>query len=238
MERVKLPLLVVAIAVAVRLRRVRFHWLALVAAATVVALSGCEATVVEKPLTFATENPRIEIPTLVKGRAIANVTLPEAAGGSGSESLSYSLTPAVSGLTFDAAARVLSGTPTEAGTYAMTYTATDARSNTASLSFAITVVDGLSFGDLTLPEVMSFPQDSAIPAVTLPQAVGGTGVLTVPVDAIYSRSHVRNRYPRRQRDADDAGHLYHDLRSDGRCTRNRFPRIHGGYRRLRANDLG
>ena len=133
---------------------------------------------VETPLTFATANPNIEISTLVKGRAIADVPLPEAAGGSGRESLPYSLTPDVPGLTFDAAARVLSRTPTEAGTYAMTYTATDARSNTASLSFTIKVVDGLSFGDLMLPEVMSFPQDSAIPTVTLPQAFGGTDELT------------------------------------------------------------
>ena len=175
MERIKLPVLVV-LAIATRFRRA--HCFPLVAAVTVAALSGCAATVVETPLTFATANPRIEIPTLVKGRAIADVTLPEATGGSGLESLSYSLTPDVPGITFDAAARVLSGIPTEAGSYPMTYTATDARSKTASLSFTITVVDGLSFGDLTLPEVISFPQDNAIPTVTLPQAVGGTGVLT------------------------------------------------------------
>lgn len=125
MERIKLPLLVV-IAMATRLRRV--HRLPLVAAIAVVALSGCPATVVETPLTFATADPRIEIPTLVKGQAIADVTLPEATGGSGRESLSYSLTPDVPGIMFDAAARVLSGTPTEAGSYPMTYTATDATS--------------------------------------------------------------------------------------------------------------
>ena len=150
--------------------------LALVAI-TVVALTGCEKAV-ETPLSFATADPRIAIPnTLVQGRAIASVTLPEATGGSDREELTYSLTPAVPGLTFDAAARVLSGTPTGAGTYTMTYTATDTRSKTTSLSFTITVVDGLSFGSVMLLEVMSLPQDSAIPTVALPQAVGGTGAL-------------------------------------------------------------
>ena len=149
----------------------------LVAVITVVALAGCPKAV-ETPLSFETANPRIPIPTLVKERAIASVTLPEATGGSDREELTYTLTPAVPGLTFDAAARVLSGTPTEAGTYTMTYTATDAASKTASLSFTITVVDGLSFGSVMLPQVMSHPQDSAIPAVPLPQAVGGTGAVS------------------------------------------------------------
>ena len=146
-------------------------------AITVVALTGCERAV-ETPLTFATADPMIEIQTLVQGRAIANVTLPEATGGSDREELTYSLTPAVPGLTFDAAARVLSGTPTGAGTYPMTYTATDAASKTTSLRFTITVVDGLSFGSVMLPEVMSLPQDSAIRTVALPPAVGGTGAVS------------------------------------------------------------
>jgi hypothetical protein len=145
-------------------------------AITVVALTGCERAV-ETPLTFATADPMIEIQTLVQGRAIASVTLPEATGGSDREELTYSLTPAVPGLTFDAAARVLSGTPTGAGTYPMTYTATDAASKTTSLRFTITVVDGLSFGSVILPE-MTLPQDSAIPTVALPPAVGGTGAVS------------------------------------------------------------
>ena len=149
----------------------------LVAVITVVALAGCPKAV-ETPLTFATANPRIGIPTLVKGQAIASVTLPEATGGSDRDELAYRLTPAVPGLTFDAAARVLSGTPTEASTYTMTYTAMDAASKTTSLKFTITVVDGLSFGSVMLPQVIPLPQDSAIPAVTLPQAVGGTGAVS------------------------------------------------------------
>ena len=158
-----------------KLRRLGMLPVALVAIA-VVALTGCEKAV-EKPLSFATADPRIEIPTVVVGLAIADVMLPEASGGSERGELTYSLTPAVPGLTFDAAARVLSGIPTEAGTYTMTYTATDIRSKTTSLSFTITVVDGLSFGSVMLP-ARSLPQDSAIPTVGLPPAVGGTGAVS------------------------------------------------------------
>ena len=69
--------------------------------------------------------------------AIAALTLPAASGGSGS--LTYSLTPAVPGLSFDPATRRLSGTPTAAGDYAMTYSATDAEGNSVSWMFTISV---------------------------------------------------------------------------------------------------
>ena len=149
-------------------------WVMALVAVTAFALAGC-AKAVETPLTFATANPRIEVPTLVQGLPMADVTLPEASGGAGA--LTYSVTPMVSGLAFDAATRVLGGTPVEAGTYSMTYTATDAGGKTASLSFTVTVVDRLSFGSLMLPDV-SLAQDSAVSGVTLPPAVGGTGALT------------------------------------------------------------
>ena len=69
--------------------------------------------------------------------AIATLTLPAASGGDGT--LSYSLSPSVPGLTFDAATRQLTGTPTAAGTHAMTYRVTDADGDTDTLSFSITV---------------------------------------------------------------------------------------------------
>ena len=74
------------------------------------------------------------------GMAIDALTLPEAGGGDGT--LTYSLSPDVPGLSFNATARQLTGTPSTAGTYAMTYTVTDEDGDTDTLSFTITVEDG------------------------------------------------------------------------------------------------
>ena len=68
--------------------------------------------------------------------AIDTLTLPEASGGDGT--LSYSLAPAVPGLSFNATTRQLTGTPTTASAYAMTYTVTDDDGDTDTLSFTIT----------------------------------------------------------------------------------------------------
>ena len=75
--------------------------------------------------------------TYTVGTAIAALTLPEASGGNGT--LAYSLTSSVPGLSFDAASRRLTGKPSTAGTYAMTYSAADEDGDTATLSFTITV---------------------------------------------------------------------------------------------------
>ena len=86
--------------------------------------------------------------TYTVGTAIATLTLPEASGGNGT--LAYSLSPNVPGLTFNATARQLTGTPSTAGTYAMTYTVTDEDGDTDTLSFMITVntdTDGDGTGD-------------------------------------------------------------------------------------------
>ncbi len=74
-----------------------------------------------------------------KDAAITAVTLPEATGGNGG--LTYSLTPdPPAGVTFDASAPELSGTPTaaqSASTYK--YKVTDGDSDTAEIEFTITV---------------------------------------------------------------------------------------------------
>ena len=80
--------------------------------------------------------------TYAEGEAISPLTLPEASGGNGT--LSYFLTPTVPGLTFAMATRTLSGTPTSAGTYDMTYQAADEDANTtasdaAAITFTIVV---------------------------------------------------------------------------------------------------
>ena len=66
---------------------------------------------------------------------ITSLTLPEAMGGT----FTYSLTPDVPGLTFNPATRELSGTPTKAGMYPLTYTATDTPGTMASLNYVVTV---------------------------------------------------------------------------------------------------
>ena len=75
--------------------------------------------------------------TYTVGTAISTLTLPESTGGQAP--LTYSLTPTVPGLTFTASTRTLSGTPTTAGTHDMIYKVTDARSNTDTETFTITV---------------------------------------------------------------------------------------------------
>ena len=74
--------------------------------------------------------------------AIDGVVLPQATGGAGA--LVYALEPHVPGLTFDPASRTLSGTPTQAGEYSMTYTATDAQSTVVAVPFTITVLPSIS----------------------------------------------------------------------------------------------
>ena len=89
------------------------------------------------------------------GTAVDALTLPEATGGNAP--LTYSLSPDVPGLSFDAAARRLTGTPAEAGSYAMSYTATDADGDLHTLHFTITVTgttggSGSPVGDFDLDD--------------------------------------------------------------------------------------
>ena len=59
--------------------------------------------------------------------------------------MSYSLQPEVPGLPFAVDTRTLSGTPVGPNTHEMTYRATDADGDTASLSFTIEIRDPLVF---------------------------------------------------------------------------------------------
>ena len=82
-------------------------------------LAGCTSPAAPD-VRFSAAKLTISLPTMVVGTPVMR-TLPEAMGGK--EGLVYSLSPDVPGLTFDAATRVLSGTPNTPGTYNMTYTA-------------------------------------------------------------------------------------------------------------------
>ena len=102
-----------------------------------------------------------------------NERLPVATGGNGS--LTYSLTPSVRGLTFDAGSRTLYGTPREAGTYHMRYRVQDEDGDTDGQPFTITVVRP----ELMLAPVSSltYSQGVAITPWTLPAVTDGTGVV-------------------------------------------------------------
>lgn len=106
------------------------------AVAAVVVLAGCPRAV-NTPVSFAAGDITLAVPAMVTGTAISAITLPEATGGEGA--FTYALAPDVPGLTFDPASRQLSGTPTVAASYLLSYTATDAAGATATLSFSVTV---------------------------------------------------------------------------------------------------
>ena len=111
--------------------------------------------------------------------AIETLTLPEASGGNAP--LTYALSPAPpSGLSLDAAARTLSGTPSEAAEAATwTWTATDEDGDSASLTFSLTVEADLmpEFGDAAIADQV-FTQNAAIEPLVLPAATGGDAPLT------------------------------------------------------------
>ena len=94
------------------------------------------AAPVPPPLSFA-ETAAVADRSHFPDRAIQPLVLPAAAGGSGT--LTYSLSPEVPGLTFDAGSRTLTGTPTQIGEYAMTYAVRDETGASARLSFTIYV---------------------------------------------------------------------------------------------------
>ena len=118
--------------------------------------------------------------TYFAGTAITSLTLPVATGGTGT--ITYTLTPAIPGLTLNPTSRVLTGTPTTvAGATMHTYTATDGDMNTATLMFSITIdaadTAPAFAADERIP-AQTLLQNIAIPAVTLPEATGGNGALT------------------------------------------------------------
>ena len=118
--------------------------------------------------------------TYTVGRAIGRVTLPAARSGNGAKR--YTLTPRIAGLTFNARTRRLTGTPTRAGTYRMTYRVTDADRNTRASdtdrrTFTLVVQ---ARGDLaphftTTPAPRTYTVGRAIGRLTLPPARSGNG---------------------------------------------------------------
>ncbi len=117
---------------------------AVAAAALVVVLAGCtEAARTTKDVVFPTADLSVAlVPKLTEGMPMTAVTLPEAMAGT--ETLTYGVTPDVPGLSFNPATRVYSGTPTAAGTYPLTYTASTSGGESASLKFTVDVESSFS----------------------------------------------------------------------------------------------
>ena len=107
------------------------------------------------------------------GKPIRPLALPMAIGGNGA--LTYELTPEVPGLTFNRGTRTLSGTPTMANSYGMTYRVTDADDNTTAndadnRNFVITVRDGDTARELIAA------LESRITEFTSERGIGATAV--------------------------------------------------------------
>ena len=155
----------------------------------------------------------------LEGRAIRVRVLSEATGGNGA--LTFRLTPEVPGLRFDPRTRRLSGTPTRAGTYRMTYRVTDGDGNTTpadshARSFTITVVVDSAPRFTAAVADQNYTEGSAIRSRLLPGARGGNGVLTYQLTPAVPRAGVRRCHPPAQRHPDACGHLSHDLSGHGR----------------------
>ena len=107
---------------------------------------------------------------------IPALTLPAATGGDGA--LSYALTPALpSGLSFDAATREVSGTPTKAlGATEYTLTATDEDGDKATLSFEIEVAGPIA---LSIADAQAVEGEPVEFGITLSRPVPAAGAMLV-----------------------------------------------------------
>ena len=104
-----------------------------------------------------------------EGEEMASLELPAALGGNGD--LTYTLDMNVPGLSFDAVARTLSGTPTDTGVYRLIYQVEDQDGDSAELTFHITVDGAPSFsGDVAN---QTYIDGEAIEDLVLPLASGG-----------------------------------------------------------------
>ena len=111
----------------------------------------------------------IEDRILRQNEAMDSWEFPAAAGGNGD--LTYTLDMNVPGLSFDAAARTLSGTPTHTGVYRLVYQVEDQDGDSAELTFHITVDGAPSFsGDVAN---QTYIDGEAIEDLVLPLASGG-----------------------------------------------------------------
>ena len=153
-----------------RQRQARQFAPALLAALATLALIGCPAST---PINLPVFSDEVRDLNFQAGQTIRPVELPPATGGNGT--LSYSLRPEVPGLTFDRLSRTLSGTPTTAGSYSMTYEARDQNLKTARLLFDINVAQSSPIGSI-LSAVAVGDAAGVLRLADMPEPGGGPAV--------------------------------------------------------------
>ena len=119
--------------------------------------------------------------TFVVNRAIAPLVLPQATGGTAP--YTYTLSPILNGLVFNASTQTLSGTPTTpAPATSSTYTATDAAGASATLRFTITVemnLDVNADGRVDVLDLVWVAVSYGMRGAAVPADVNADGVVNV-----------------------------------------------------------
>ncbi len=114
-----------------------------------------------------------------QGNEIDSLPLPVATGGTAP--LVYTLTDLPAGLAFNPQTRTLSGTPDTDGDFTLTYEVSDANGANTSVTFMVTVNDGLT---LTAPADQNYTQGTAISNLQLPEATGGRAPLVYTLTSV------------------------------------------------------
>ena len=142
------------------------------------ATLGFNITVQENLVPAFAAGASIDDESYIMASPITALTLPTATGGNGA--ITYTLTPAIPGLTLNPNTGVLTGTPTTAATSAAhTYTATDADDDTVTLTFNVVVAADLvpTLGTATIAD-QSFVVGDTV-ALNLPLVTSGTGNISI-----------------------------------------------------------
>ena len=120
--------------------------------------------------------------SFIAGSPITAFALPAATSDA---DLTYSVSQLPASLTFNANTRQIAGTPTTSGSTTIVYTARDTEGQTATLQFAIIIIQDLmpGFGTSVVPN-QTYEQNQRITALQLPAASGGNAPLAYSVTAL------------------------------------------------------